>query len=101
VARVEVRWTAGAVRDLEGAHAYIAQDSPRYADLVAARLVAAVDRVREFPESGRVVPELGRADLREVLHGAYRVIYLLREGRAEVLAVHHGARRLPELRLEG
>jgi toxin ParE1/3/4 len=101
VARVEVHWTEGAVRDLESAHAFIAEDSPRYADLVAARLVAAVDRVREFPESGRVVPELGRPDVREVLHGAYRILYLLRGDRAEVLAVHHGARRFPELRLEG
>lgn len=100
MARAELVWTAGAVRDLEAAHAFIADDSPRYADLVAARLVAALDRVREFPESGRVVPEIGRPDVREVLHDAYRLIYQLEGGRAHVLAVHHGARRFPDVRLE-
>jgi len=84
---VTLIWTPGAVRDLEQIHAYIAADSPRYADVVAARLVDAFERLREFPQSGRVVPELGRADVREVIQGAYRLVYQLRGDRAEILAI--------------
>jgi plasmid stabilization system protein ParE len=96
---VKLIWTPGAVRDLQQIHAYIAADAPRYADVVAARIVDAFERLTEFPQSGRVVPELGRADVRELIHGAYRLVYQLRGDRAEVLAVHHGARRFPDLRV--
>ena len=50
-------WSAAGLRDLEGIHDFIAQNSPRYAAVTAERLVAAVDRLRGFPESGRMVPE--------------------------------------------
>jgi toxin ParE1/3/4 len=99
VAAVKLIWTPGAVRDLERIHAYIAADTPRYADVVAARIVEAFDRLADFPQSGRVVPELGRGDVRELIHRAYRLVYQLRDDRAEILAIHHGARRFPDLRL--
>ena len=95
--RVQVRWSAEAVRDLTEIHDYIARNSPRYAATVAARLVAAVEGVRQFPESGRVVPELGDPAVREVIHGSYRVVYELRAGWAEVLTVFRASRILPLL----
>lgn len=97
MARVRLRWSAEAVRDLEAIHDFIARNSPRYAAMVAGRLVAAVDRVREYPESGRVVPELGDPVVREVIHGAYRIIYELRGDAAEVLTVFRGSRQFPPL----
>ncbi|MEJ7812785.1 MAG: type II toxin-antitoxin system RelE/ParE family toxin [Gemmatimonadaceae bacterium] len=57
--RIKIIWTPGAVRDLEQIHLYIAGDAPRYADVVAARIVQAFDRVEEFPEIGRLVPKWG------------------------------------------
>ena len=86
MAAVKLIWTPGAVRDLEQIHAYVAADSPRYADVVAARIVEAFERLVDFPQSGRVVPELGRGDVRELIHGAYRLVYQLRGDRAEILA---------------
>lgn len=50
-------WSLQARHDLEANREYIAVDSPRYADLVVERIIAAVERLRAFPESGRVVPE--------------------------------------------
>ncbi len=97
MAPVRVRWSAEAVRDLEDIHDYIARNSPRYAALVAGRLVGAVDGVGEYPESGRVVPELGDPGAREVIHGAYRIIDELRDGAAEVLTVFRASRQFPLL----
>ena len=88
-------WSAAALRDLEEIHDFIAQNSPRYAAVVAARLVAAVDRLREFPESGRIVPELRDPVVREVIHGSYRIVYELRAGTAEVLTVFRASRLFP------
>ncbi len=91
-----IRWTPQAVDDLEAIHAYVARDSAHYARLLVERLFSAVDRLAAFPESGRMVPEFQRADLREVILGSYRIVYQLRDGHAVVLTVFHGARLFPK-----
>ena len=91
---VQVTWTVQAFDDLQALSEYIAQDSPRYAALFTDRLVDASARLATFPQAGRVVPEFERPDVRELLVGDYRLIYRLRPGLAEVLAIHHGARTL-------
>ena len=90
-----VVWTRPARDDLREIRAYIAQDSERYARVVTARVVAAVRRLREYPLSGRVVPELGRPTVRELIEGTYRIVYRLTPDAVQVLAVVHGARRFP------
>ena len=50
-------WSPQALRDLEAIRDYIAVDSPRYAALVVERIVVGLERLRDFPESGRVLPE--------------------------------------------
>ena len=87
-----VIWTRGAVEDVEAVKAYVARDSVRYATLLAERIVAAVDRLEAFPESGRVVPEVGDESLREVVYGAYRIVYRIQAESVQVVTVHHGAR---------
>jgi len=42
---------------------------------------------------GRKVPEAGRDELREVLHGTYRLIYRIEPTRVVVLTVRHGRRQ--------
>jgi plasmid stabilization system protein ParE len=95
-----VVWTRPAHDDLRENRAYIAQDSEaqdseRYARVVVARLVAAVRRLREYPLSRRVVPELARPTTREVIEGAYRIVYRVTPDAVQILAVVHGARRFP------
>lgn len=72
-----LRWTRRAREDLAGIRASISEDSPNYAALVIGRIAAATDRVAQFPESGRAVPEFVRADLREVIERPYRIVYRL------------------------
>jgi plasmid stabilization system protein ParE len=43
---------------------------------------------------GRIVPELGIENIREIIVGSYRVIYRVRHEDVQVLTVHHGARLL-------
>ncbi|MGQ0816118.1 MAG: type II toxin-antitoxin system RelE/ParE family toxin [Gemmatimonadota bacterium] len=90
-------WTEEAIADLEAIRDFIARTSPHYGNVVVARLVEAVDRVTEFPRSGRVVPELQREDLREIIHGLYRIVYRLRDqdSVAEVTTVNRASRRFP------
>jgi plasmid stabilization system protein ParE len=89
-----VIWTREAVEDVEAIKAYVARDSVRYAALLAERIVAAVGRLESFPESGRVVPAVGDAGLREVIHGTYRIVYRIQAESIQVVTVHHVARLL-------
>ncbi len=47
-----------------------------------------------MPRAGRVVPELGLEEIREVFLGKYRIVYRLVEGGIEVLTVFEGHRQL-------
>ena len=91
-------WSPQSVRDLEAIRAYIALDSPVYADLVVRRLLAAVERLREFPESGRVVPERNNPEIREVIDRPFRVVYRFRAGVVEIATVFRASRLFPDLR---
>ncbi len=90
-------WSPRAIADLEAIRDHIAADSEQYASLVMARLVAAPDRLLQFPESGRMVPEFGRPNLRELVLRPYRIVYRLRGDVVEIATVFHGARMVPEL----
>ena len=95
-----VFWTPGARDDLQGID-YIANDSVYYAGVVADRIVQAMGRIKDFPESGRVVPELNRVDVREVLWRSYRIVYRLTSDhvQAHVLTVFRSERLFANLRL--
>jgi toxin ParE1/3/4 len=92
-----IRWTRRARGDLAAIKSYIAEDSPIYSDLVITRIIAATDRLARFPKSGRVVPEVGIEEIREVIHRPYRIVYrLVGEDQIHILTVHHSARHFRE-----
>ena len=91
-----VIWSPQAIRDVESIRAFIAQDSSSYADLDARRIVAAVERLHMFPESGRPVPERQNRDIREVITTPYRIVYRLRDGVVEVATVFRASRQFPD-----
>ena len=90
-------WSPRSIRDLESIHEYIAQDSPPYADLVVQRLVLAPERLRDFPESGRMVPERGAPEIRELIVRPFRLVYRLRGDTVEVVTVFRASRLFPDL----
>ena len=90
----ELTWTDQAIDDLDSACEYIARQAPRSADMVARRITAAVARLIDFPRSGRIVPEVGRDDVRELIVVSYRIIYRLNPDLVEIVAIHHGSKRL-------
>jgi addiction module RelE/StbE family toxin len=90
-----IRWTEQAVGDVRAIRQYIERDSPRYGRLVAERLIEATARLQAFPQSGRIVPELNRDDVREIIVGAYRIVYRLEPQAVTVLTVFRSSRLLP------
>lgn len=91
---MKVVWTDPAVADLAALRDYIGRDSWIYANRFVEKLIRAVDRLEEFPESGRLVPEMPSPEIREIIHQGYRIIYRLSSGKAEILTVVDGRRDL-------
>ena len=92
---MKVHWTNTALNNLRAIHEYTAQNSKIYADRLIDRLTRRSEQIGLFPRSGRMVPEYRRDDIREVIERPYRIIYRLKENQIDVLAVVHGARRMP------
>jgi len=82
-----IRWSGPAIREFEGSLEYIARDNRDAADRLARAIHRAVGRLRAFPNSGRMVPELEDPTLREVVHAPFRIIYQSEENLVEILAV--------------
>ena len=93
-----VFWTARAQADLAAIHAFVEADSPHFANVVVRRLLRSVDRLQDFPESGRAVPEYFDSAIREVVLTPYRVVYrLVDASTVHVLTIHHAARGNPRV----
>lgn len=91
---VPVELTPHAALDLEDIAAHIARDDAVAAERWVARLVDRAVRVGGQPRSGRMVPEYGDPDVREVFLGAYRIIYKVEPTRVLILKFIEGHHRL-------
>lgn len=92
---MKVHWTEVSIQHLIAVYDQISKDSPFYATKMVDRLTRRSQQIGDFPMSGRVVPEHGAQDLREVFEGPYRLIYRIKRDQVDVVAVIHGARLLP------
>jgi len=93
---VRLAWTEQALRRVRETARYIAADDPAAAARWADGLFLAVARLADFPESGRLTPELEGRYVRELVYGAYRVFYHFDEGAVLVLTVRHASQLIRE-----
>ena len=88
-------WTETAKQDLRTIRRYIAIDNPTAAKRWVDRLRTRARKALLAPFTGRIVPELLRDDIRELIEGNYRIVYQVFEDRLVVLTVFEGHRLLP------
>ena len=92
----QLSWSLASQDDVVEIGDFIAKDSIVYAVSVVERLVSAAEALRSSPFVGRVVPEYGRQDLRELIIGSYRLVYLVRADEAIVVRVVSRGERLSQ-----
>ena len=92
-------WSPAARDDLHDIVVFIARDNPDRAMSFGYELISETDRLQEFPELGRTVPEHRNENLREIIFRPYRIVYRLdRERRlCQIARVWHSARGIPQL----
>ncbi len=98
-----VEWTEVARRDLFQIVDYLFGDRPSVAFGLLDQLEDKAASLNRSPHRGRLVPELGRLDVRhyrELLVGAYRLIYRVVDDTVFILGVFDGRRNLEDLILK-
>lgn len=95
-----VFWAVGARRDLRDIIEFISRDSTIYAVATSERVLDATERLREFPQLGRIVPEYEDPSIRELIVGNYRIVYRLRRKQVVIAAISHARRDLERRRRE-
>jgi toxin ParE1/3/4 len=92
---VQINWTIRAKEDIKSIAIYISQDSVYYAEKQVERFYAAVEVLFEHPLIGKPITEYNSPQLRQILVGKYRIIYLVvSEDRIDIITIHHSARLL-------
>ena len=89
----EIIWTTEALQDVEDIAEYISKDSQKYAARTVQKIFEAVEILQSHIRAGRIIPEFGADNLREIISGKYRIIYaIINEQKVDILTVHHGKR---------
>jgi len=90
----EVIWAEPALQDLDAIAEYIALDNPAAASRLVQQVFDKIERLEDFPESGRIPPELPNSVYREVVVQPCRIFYREDEQRVLVLYVMREERQL-------
>jgi toxin ParE1/3/4 len=86
---VRVRFTPSADREFLDAIAFVREESPIAGDALLSRSLEGLRQLRDFPESGRSVPEFPDLPYREVLVNPYRFFYRVGADAVWIVAVWH------------
>ena len=94
--KTTILWSERARFDLLEIGDFIARDKPQAAATLVGKIVHAVQRTALFPASGRIMPEIDRSDIREVVFENYRIVYQLSETTVIILTVFESHRSIDE-----
>jgi addiction module RelE/StbE family toxin len=97
---VKLAWSPLALSDRDAIFTHIERDNPAAAVTVDERIVAAVRRLRDFPEIGRPGRVSGTREL--VIAGTpYVAAYAITETTIRILRVLHSAQQWPDTLPDG
>lgn len=94
---MQLHWTPHSIKDLHAIYDYIAEDSPYNALQMIERLTCRENQIIAYPLSGRMVPEMEREDIRELIESPYRIIYHVLAERIDIVTVMHSAQILRDI----
>lgn len=92
---MKVEWTRLAEANAAAAAEFIGRDKPGAASAWLDRVQVAASELKRFPLRGRIVPELGRPEYREIVIPPYRVVYRVFSQRVVIVAVRHSRQVSP------
>lgn len=91
---MKIMWTNEALTRLRDIKTYNAHNNPDRARLLIQKIIDRTDIIISNPQIGRVVSEISRPDIRELLFHNYRIVYRVKRDYIEILTVFEGHRLL-------
>jgi len=90
-----IEFAESALNDLEEILAWYAeQQVPDVGERLVREIVARIEQLTEFPESGRIVPEFDLKTIREVIHPPFRLVYRIDPAKIWIVRVWRSERLL-------
>lgn len=89
-----IQWSSTAIEHLAAITRYVGRTSPVYAERMVDRILKRVAVLADFPDLGHVVADAPDQNVRELIEGPYRIIYLAQPTRVDILAIVHGRQLL-------
>ena len=96
----QIIWTEPALSDLNDIAEYIALDKVRAAELLVKKVFSIVERLEQFPGSGRHPPELEESEYREIIVGPCRFFYRTANKKVYIVYVMCGERKLRKFMID-
>ena len=93
---MEIVFTDRFLTRVEECTDYIAMDHIQTAIRWAEGVFEHCQKLSDQPESGRIVPEFRRPEIRELIHGNYRLVYELKPNQIDMLTIWHTRQMLPD-----
>ena len=92
---MKIIWSPLAIDRVTEIAEYISLDNAAASQHWVGTIFEKVSLLTTSAKMGRVVPEVGREAIREILHGNYRIVYRLETSRISILTIRHGKQILP------
>ncbi|HHO76080.1 MAG TPA: type II toxin-antitoxin system RelE/ParE family toxin [Deltaproteobacteria bacterium] len=91
----KITFAASALTDLEEIRSwYIEQQVPDIGGKLIEEIISKVEHLSSFPGSGRIVPEFGINNIREIIYSPFRIIYRFDKNRVRVVRIWRSERLL-------
>lgn len=84
---MKVFWTKESLQRLREIELYISRDNSIAAEKFIDKLVELAETLTTNSWRGRVVPEFSIPEIRELLFRNYRIVYIIKKSRIEILTV--------------
>jgi plasmid stabilization system protein ParE len=96
---MKIMWTKEGLDRLRDIKRYIAQNNPDRATLFIQKIIDRTEILINNPQIDRIVPEIARPDIRELIFKNYRIVYRTKNDSIEILTVFEGHMLLNVLEL--
>ena len=93
---MKITWSSLAVDRVKEIALSIKRDNPDVSREVVEAFFAGVERLSEYPESGKINPEANRKSIRELVIKNHRIIYRVAEKEIFILTVRYSRQLIPD-----
>ena len=94
----QIIWSNPAIEDLHQLREFYSQFSEGYTDRLIDKLIARVDILIKFPQSGRMAPQFKYGLTRELVSGNYSIIYRIQDaGTVTISRIQNNSKPLTRL----